>query len=60
MSTAGVERASRWKVGSLSNQMRVWWTAGDFVAVLAQGLRPQLLPEVLIEFRLQPTTSADR
>ena len=52
MSTAGVEGASRRKVGSLGHQMRVWRTARDFFAVLAQRLRPQLLPEVLIEFRL--------
>ena len=49
MSTAGVEGASRRKVGRLGHQMRVWWTVRDLVAVLAQRLRPQLLPEGLIE-----------
>ncbi len=52
MSTASVEGTSRRKVGSLCHQMCVGWMARDFVGVLAQRLRPQLLPEVVIEFGL--------
>jgi hypothetical protein len=43
------ERAPWPQLGSLGHQVRVWWTAREFIGVLPQGLRPQLLPEMLIE-----------
>jgi hypothetical protein len=50
MSTTGVESASRRKISSLGHQMRVGWPARNLAGLLAQRLRPKLLPEVLIEF----------
>src|SRR5262245_19474104 len=49
------------EVGSLGHQLRVGWTSREFVGLLAQRLRPQLLPEVVIEFCLgRETYSASR
>jgi hypothetical protein len=50
MATAGVERAPRPKPGSLGRQVSVWWTAYDVAGLFTKCPRPQLLPEMLIDY----------
>jgi hypothetical protein len=60
MSTAGVEGASPRKVGGLGHEMRVRWATRDSVGVVAERVRPELFPEILIKCWLGHKTGALR